>query len=66
MGVPIRKTGKHSKRPLVVAPIESRIVQRAIHDVLLSTPEIKRYAENQYSFGGVKKQYAKAGVPGAI
>ncbi|MGC2465977.1 MAG: reverse transcriptase domain-containing protein [Candidatus Acidiferrum sp.] len=65
-GVPIRKPGKHSKRPLVVAPIESRIVQRAVHDVLLSIPEIKRYAENQYSFGGVKKQFAKAGVPGAI
>jgi len=50
----------------VVAPIESRIVQRAIHDVLLTIPEIQRYAENPYSFGGVKKKVAKAGVPGAI
>jgi RNA-directed DNA polymerase len=65
-GVPIRKPGKQSKRPLVVAPIESRIVQRAVHDVLLTISEIKRYAENQFSFGGVKKQIAKAGVPGAI
>ncbi len=65
-GVPIRKKGKNSKRPLVVAPIESRIVQRAIHDVLLSIPEIQRYAENPYSFGGVKKNRGRAGVPGAI
>ena len=65
-GVPIQKKGKNSKRPLVVAPIESRIVQRAIHDVLLSIPEIQRYAENAFSFGGVKKNRGKAGVPGAI
>jgi len=66
VGIPIRKKGKSSKRPLVVAPIESRIVQRAIHDALLTIPEIQRYAENPYSFGGVKKKLAKAGVPGAI
>ena len=66
LGVPIQKAGKRSKRPLVVAPIESRIVQRAIHDVLLSIPELKRCADNPFSFGGVKKQYARAGVPGAI
>lgn len=68
IGVPIRKKGKNSKRPLVVAPIESRIVQRAIHDVLLSIPAIQQYAENPYSFGGVRKKKGKdiAGVPEAI
>src|SRR5258708_37394622 len=65
-GVLIQKKGKDSKRPLVIAPIESRIVQRAIHDVLLSIPEIQQYAENPYSFGGVNKKHGKAGVPGAI
>ncbi len=65
-GVAIQKKGKNSKRPLVVAPIESRIVQRAIHDVLLSIPEIQQYSENPHSFGGVKKKLGKAGVPGAI
>lgn len=54
-------------RPLVVAPIESRIVQRAIHDVLLKVPSISRYAANPYSFGGVRKLAGKPGaVPGAI
>src|SRR6266853_3219313 len=66
IGVPIQKKGKNSKRPLVVAPIESRIVQRAIHDTLLSIPEIQQYSENPHSFGGVKKKLGKAGVPGAI
>jgi retron-type reverse transcriptase len=67
-GVSIQKKGKHAKRPLVVAPIESRIVQRAIHDVLLSIPAIQRYAENPYSFGGVRKKLGTdiAGVPAAI
>jgi len=68
IGVAIPKKGKHAIRPLVIAPIESRIVQRAIHDVLLSVPAIRRYAENPYSFGGVKKQEGKstAAVPAAI
>jgi len=68
LGVRVQKKGKDSKRPLVVAPIESRIVQRAIHDVLLSIPRIQEYAGNPYSFGGVKKKRGQeiAGVPAAI
>ena len=67
-GIAIPKKGKNGIRPLVVAPIDSRIVQRAVHDVLLKLPSIRRYAENPYSFGGVKKQDGKteAAVPGAI
>jgi len=67
-GIPIEKKGKGGKRPLVVAPVESRIVQRAILEVLLSVPEIRGYAENPYSFGGVRKKHGKqiAGVPAAV
>jgi len=67
-GVAARKKGKKGIRPLVVAPIDSRIVQRAIHDVLLKVPPIRQYAENPYSFGGVKKQEGQrlAAVPAAI
>ncbi len=55
-------------RPLVVAPIESRIVQRAIHDVLLTVPSIRARAENPYSFGGVRKLKGKSrgAVPAAL
>jgi len=67
-GVAARKKGKKGIRPLVVAPIDSRIVQRAIHDVLVKVPAIRQYAENPYSFGGVKKQVGQrlAAVPAAI
>ena len=54
-------------RPLVLAPVESRIVQRAIHDALLTVPTILSYAENPHSFGGVKKRDGNsAAVPAAI
>jgi RNA-directed DNA polymerase len=67
-GVAASKKGSKGIRPLVVAPIRSRIVQRSIHDVLLRVPAILRYAENPYSFGGVRKKEGSgaAAVPGAI
>ncbi|HEY6464783.1 MAG TPA: reverse transcriptase domain-containing protein [Candidatus Acidoferrales bacterium] len=67
-GVEIRKKNNDGIRPLVVAPIESRIVQRAIHDVLLEVPAILKLAENPHSFGGVRKQQGKGrgAVPAAI
>ncbi len=66
-GVAIPKKGKSGIRPIVVAAIESRIVQRAIHDVLVEVPLIRRYAESPYSFGGVKKREGNmVAVPGAI
>jgi retron-type reverse transcriptase len=67
-GVPIPKEGKTAFRPLVVAPIESRIVQRAILDVLLTVPAIKEKAVTPYSFGGVRKanEDDRAAVPAAI
>jgi RNA-directed DNA polymerase len=67
-GVEAPKPGKTGIRPIVVAPVESRIVQRAVHDVLLRVPSIRRCAENPYSFGGVRKLEGKtlAAVPAAI
>jgi retron-type reverse transcriptase len=67
-GVPIPKKDKDSIRPIVVAPVESRIVQRAIHDVLLKVPVIRGLAFHPFSFGGVQKipGQTAAAVPAAI
>jgi retron-type reverse transcriptase len=68
MGLEILKKNNGGIRPLVIAPIESRVVQRAIHDVLLTLPVIRSRAETPYSFGGVRKQQGKerGAVPAAI
>jgi RNA-directed DNA polymerase len=63
-GIPIPKQGKDAIRPLVVAPIPSRIVQRAILEVLLQLPQICHLAENEFSFGGVRKR--QGGKLGAV
>jgi RNA-directed DNA polymerase len=57
-----------SFRPLVVAKVESRIVQRAVHDVLISVPAIQKFVCTQYSFGGIKKREDNdmAAVPAVI
>src|SRR5258706_109174 len=66
--IPKDKKDKSSFRPLVVAKVESRIVQRAIHDVLVSVPAIQTFVRTPYSFGGIKKHYDDdiAAVPAAI
>lgn len=66
-GVPAPKKGS-GIRPLVVAPIESRIVQRAVHDVLRDVQSIRQYTENPFSFGGVRKKHGNdlGAVPAAI
>ncbi|MGY4396026.1 RNA-directed DNA polymerase [Sphingomonas sp. UYAg733] len=58
-GVPIpkldekgKKTGKF--RPIVLAPVESRIVQRAILNVLLEVTALKPFIQTPYSFGGIR------------
>lgn len=68
IGIAVPKKDKRGVRPLVLAPIESRIVQRAIHDVLLRVPAILAVAETPYSFGGVRRRKAAefAAVPAAI
>lgn len=67
-GKKIPKKKKGAFRPLVVAPVESRIVQRAIHDVLTSIPKIAVYTNTPHSFGGMKKAQNEdlASVPAAI
>jgi RNA-directed DNA polymerase len=68
IGLEVPKKNGNGIRPLVIAPIESRIVQRAIHDVLLSVPSIRDRAENPFSFGGVRRKADKrfGAVPAAI
>jgi RNA-directed DNA polymerase len=56
----VKKSG--SLRPVVVAPIESRIVQRAILDVVQGIPEIREKLNRRRNFGGI----AKVGVPDAV
>jgi len=73
-GLPIPKTDKNGKksksqfRPIVLADVESRIVQRAILDVLLTIPDLQKYIHTPHSFGGVRKvsEDGLAAVPAAI
>jgi RNA-directed DNA polymerase len=51
-----------SIRPIVIAPIDSRIVQRAILDVLQRIPAINARLQQRHNFGGI----ARVGVPDAI
>ena len=53
-GVLQKKPGKSSKRPIVIAPIENRIVQRSILDVLQAHPSLQTYFNTVTSFGGIK------------
>ena len=67
-GVPIPKPGKKDIRPIVLADVETRIVQRAILDVLQGVKALQPYFRNPYSYGGIKRQQddAMAAVPAAI
>lgn len=58
-GVPIPKTDAAGKptgkiRPIVLAPVESRIVQRAILNVLVEVEGLRPYVRTPYSFGGIR------------
>ncbi len=59
VGVAKKRKGK-TPRPIVVAPIRNRIIQRAILDVLSSVPKIKSIQDIPTSVGGI------AGVDAAI
>lgn len=69
-GVKIPKDKKNSAnfRPLVIAKVESRIVQRAVHDVLVSVPAIKAFVHTPHSFGGIRREADSdlSAVPAAI
>lgn len=54
---PLKGVGKTGKRPIVVAPLEDRIVQRAILDVLQDAKEIagvQRVLATPTSIGGIR------------
>ncbi len=58
-GIPIPKLDGRGKptgkiRPIVLAPVESRIVQRAILNVLVEIDALKPYVKTPYSFGGIR------------
>ncbi len=67
-GVPVRRTGKKA-RPLVIAAIENRVVQRAILDVLQDLPQIRDLLSIRTSVGGIKgrgREHAMALVREAV
>lgn len=68
-GKPQKRKGK-KPRPIVVAPIESRIVQRAILTVLQEDKSIQTYLNVPTSFGGIPRlddsSRSRWGVAGAI
>ncbi|RVU38743.1 RNA-dependent DNA polymerase [Hwanghaeella grinnelliae] len=68
VGKKIPKRNPGDFRPLVIAPIETRIIQRSVLDYLLANANLKPYASTPYSFGGVKKRddESLAAVPAAI
>lgn len=62
-GVAIRKANNPSKkRPIVVSPVENKILQRAILDVIQEIPEIAEKLNSRFNFGGVPE----VAVPQAI
>lgn len=71
-GVAIPKDKRNPKsdsiRPIVLADVRSRVVQRAILNVLTGLPELSAYVDNPHSFGGIRKggQRTLTAVPAAI
>ena len=73
-GVPIPKQGSDGKkskdkfRPIVLAPLESRIVQRSILESLTTHPAFSKYVNSPHSFGGLRRQKDQklSAVPAAI
>ena len=61
-GVAMQKKNKKAKRPVVMAPIPNRIVQRALLDVIQSIPAIKEKLLRGRNFGGIEG----VGVPKAV
>lgn len=62
-GIALKRKGK-KPRPIVVAPIESRIVQRALLNVVQEIPAIKSELQAGFNFGGVPGP--GFGVPAAV
>ncbi len=60
-GIAKKRKDKKS-RPIVMAPLESRIVQRAILDVIQSEQRAKEVFDSEFSFGGLPGKGVKDGV----
>jgi hypothetical protein len=60
----ISKKGGKSTRPVVIAPIETRIVQRSVLDIVQRIPRIRSQLTAGYNFGGVPGE--QFGVPHAV
>lgn len=59
-GAPIKKLDGKGKptgkiRPIVIATLEARIVQRAILNIILEIPALQPFIITPYSFGGLRK-----------
>jgi RNA-directed DNA polymerase len=67
-GKKIPKKAKGDFRPIIVAPVETRIVQRAVLDRLLALRQLRPFVDTPYSFGGIQKREddEHAAVPAAI
>ncbi|WP_158920966.1 reverse transcriptase domain-containing protein [Acidisphaera sp. S103] len=67
-GVAIPKANKKDIRPIVVAGVESRIVQRAILETMQDIEALQPFFRNPHSFGGIKRgeNDELAAVPAAI
>ena len=60
-GIPVPKLDAHGRktrkfRPIVLASVEARIVQRAVLDVLISIPALSDFINTPFSFGGLRKR----------
>ena len=68
IGKKVPKKDKFDFRPIVIAPIQTRIVQRAVLDQLLSIRKLHPFIHTPYSFGGVQKRDGddNSAVPAAI
>jgi len=60
-GVPVPKLDEHGNRtgksrPIVLAPVESRVVQRATLNVLLTVEKLQPFVKTPFSFGGIRSE----------
>lgn len=70
-GAPIQKFDGKGKptgkiRPIVIANLEARVVQRAILNVLVEVPALMRFVNTPHSFGGLRKLKTVAATEGSI
>lgn len=63
-GIPLKREGK-KPRPIVVSPVENRIVQRSILDVLQRESTIQEYIQLETSFGGIESRGVKTALEAA-